>query len=112
MQRVRIRQEVGATFVGGSSRGKGRLYDVSADGFFIFGPLLLRRGTLVSAVFRTEGGKLSMAEGRVCWNTACAASPRQLTGFGVRLTRSDRQYRRLVETAMTSDADALRSGLG
>jgi hypothetical protein len=111
MRRVRIRQEVGATFVAGASRGEGRLHDVSPNGFFMNSPTLLRRGSRVSVVFRTPGGGLSVAEGEVRWNTARAAGQLALSGFGVRVTRSDDGFRRLVDAALSSDGHATRSVL-
>ncbi len=103
VQRVRLRQDIDATFVAGCSRGIGRLYDVSPRGFFVYSPTLLRAGSRVSAVFRTPAGGLSVAEGEVRWNTADVATPVATSGFGVRLTRSDNQYRRLVQAAISTN---------
>ena len=103
VQRVRLRQDVDATFIAGCARGIGRLYDVSSQGFFVYSPTLLRAGSRVSAVFRTTAGGLSVAEGEVRWNTADVAKPFITSGFGVRVTRSDDRYRRLVQTAISTN---------
>ena len=103
MRRVRIRQQVGASFVAGPSRGKGRLYDVSAEGFFMRSPVLLKRGSHVSVLFRTAAGGVSVAEGEVRWNSARVTSQMVPSGFGVRVTRADRDFRQLVQSALNAE---------
>ena len=101
--RVKLRQGIDATFVAGCSRGIGRLYDVSPQGFFVYSPTLLRAGSRVSAVFRAPDGGLSVAEGEVRWNTTDVAKPLITSGFGVRVTRSDDAYRKLVHAAISTN---------
>ena len=100
MRRVRLTQDVRASFSAGTWRGEGLLYNVSHGGFFVYSPTLLRPGTRVKAVFRTVSGGLSKAEGQVCWNTAEASAPLTTSGFGVRLLRADEQFRCLVEAVL------------
>ena len=108
MRRVRIRQKVGASFVAGPSRGKGRLYDVSDEGFYMHSPVLLKRGSHVSVLFRTALGGVSVAEGEVRWNSARVASRMVPSGFGVRVTRADDDFRQLVLAALNTEGSATR----
>ncbi len=100
MRRVRLRQDVRASFFTATSRGEGLLYNVSPGGFFVYSPTLMRPGTHLTAVFRTVSGGVSEAEGEVCWNTAEVSAPLTTSGFGVRLLRADEQFRRLVEAVL------------
>ena len=103
MRRVRIRQQVGARFIAGASRGEGTLYDVSAEGFYMHSPILLERGCHVSVVFRTPAGSVSVAQGEVRWNSARVTSQMVPSGFGVHVTCADDDFRGLVQAALTTD---------
>ena len=95
---------VDATFVAGSARGKGRLFDVSLGGFFVQVPLLLPEGSSVAAALETSSGWRMAVEGVVRWNTAKLDGPYASCGFGVRVTRYSNEFLGFVDGALAAAA--------
>ena len=100
--RVRIARPISATFVSGSSRGSGHLYDLSNGGLFVRSAMLLKKGSKVSATLQIGSGGCLNVDGVVQWNTASVAGRKMEPGFGVRVTRSRSEYLAFVEGALAA----------
>ena len=95
--RYRLRAPLGLTFLAGSSRGVGRLEDLSRTGCFVRSAMLPESGVRVESLVRTPSGQLIAVEGVVQWNTASVASKRSQSGFGLRVTAHGAAYFGLIE---------------
>ena len=103
-RRIRLQGPVDATFVAGSARGTGRLFDVSLGGFFVQVPLLPPPGSSVAAALETPSGWRMTIEGVVRWNTAKLDGPYATCGFGVRITRYSNEFLGFVDGALAAAA--------
>lgn len=101
-RRIRLKQPLEATFVAGSARGKGRVYDVSLGGLFVQGPLLPAEGSSVAAALETPSGWRLAIEGVVRWSTAARGGPHEACGFGIRVTRCSNEFLGFVDGALAA----------
>jgi hypothetical protein len=100
--RVRLVQLVRAEFVTETSRGDGRVQDLSSDGFFVRSPLLPPDGVRVAVVLVSPSGRKIAVEGTVRWNTASLTDRGERSGFGVRLTRFGDDYLHFADGAQAA----------
>jgi hypothetical protein len=95
--RYRLREPLSLTFLAGSSRGVGRIEDLSRTGIFVRSAMLPESGVRVETLLKTASGQLIAVAGVVQWNTASVASKRRQSGFGLRVTAHGAEYLGLVE---------------
>ena len=95
--RYRLRAPLRLTFLAGSSRGVGRLEDLSRTGLFVRSAMLPASGVRIESLLKTASGQLITVEGVVQWNTAGVATKQRQSGFGLRVTAHGAAYLGLIE---------------
>ena len=100
--RYRLREPLELAFLAGSSRGVGRVEDLSRTGLFVRSAVLPAFGSRVESLLKTSSGQLISVQGTVQWNTAGVTSKKFQSGFGVRVTAHGAEYCGLVEGVLAA----------
>ena len=105
-RRIRLTVPLRVSFVAGTTRGQGAVYDISREGFFLRSPVLAKEGSPIQAEVTGPSGAKFTVKGTVRWNTFHVPGRDNTSGFGVHVTWCGGAYDGFVEGVFAAGAEA------